>query len=212
MTQGPDGKFVSADDIEQYDDVEVQSVGGGVITDFDGSTPSTNSEEYEGIQVLDMDDLLDRNEQASLLLADMYAVPSADWGGDNPDPDFWRHYIEVGTASVLQKTAAFGDSGDNATISADPDVAVITTEDDSLDLLGRPLRIRGQLHAKDTTNTLGAGGDFVADRVVSSPADPRFHPRDEIFMNVSSRYDNVSGANEVGFNYEFQFVFGVEPA
>lgn len=214
VVQGPDGKFRSVDDVEsRYDDVELWTDAIEVRIPTGELPPSNQAEKYS-VQLLDLDDLLDRSEQADLVAMDVRAVPSYLWTGENPNDDHFRSYLEISTASVLQVEPTF--FGPNASVDqqGDPGANVAEEGDDSLDVLGRPLLVQKTAQMKDTTNTLGAGGSPLVDGWSGQPADPTFHPRDEIFVNSRWNFpaERTSGAASPGVHVISSLMFGVNEA
>lgn len=176
------GQFVAGDD---YEDVEVVTFSSSVSVEAASLTGATGLAgerfNFMGLELIDYDNIVDRNESLVLLQAD--------------------HAL-----TVYQNSTATGDGTVQAMIevSADPstsDTTMISPTnigqggegvvgngqmDDSIDLIGRPLVATGHAPFSDTVAQLGGGGSAGEDSVKTDvfPSETgRFHPRDELFMN-----------------------------
>lgn len=207
VAQGPDGKFVSVEDANRYDDVEMWTATSNALIPTDELPTDDGAINEEGHLILDMDDVIDRNEVATLLGVAYRLEPYAEWGGDNPDPDPFEVYAEVSSAATRQ--ANFGQL-DETLQAEEGRLRIVNDGTDSLDIIGRPLLGAYLAPIKDTTESIGAGGISNGDAWTGSVGDAQFHPRDEVYVNYSfAGTSEVSGANGLGVLLNAQFVFGV---
>jgi len=182
------GQF-TADQHSKWDDIEVVSFGAnlgvqasnlGGGTGFNGGT----NDAVEGVQLIDYDEIVDRNEELRLLSAahvlSVYANSTETEDGTvvgsfeiSADPSESR-------VTDVQTRPRGGQS-------QPPDNVVGTSaDDDSIDLVGRVLTATAHAPFSDSSSGSGGGGSAGEDRYESAmwPAEyGRFHPRDELFCN-----------------------------
>lgn len=200
------GQFLSHEKT-RFTDHEVASFTARIgipAADMAGATGfSGEANTVEGIELLDYDDIVDRNEELVLLHAEHYLSCYAN-----------STETEDGTLRVMAEISA---SPSNvlgiglATADLDGDFDGATSNTDSIDLLGRPLVAVSQAPFSDSATGMGGGGDVGDDEVTlqSPPGEvARFHPRDELFTNLNMVAWNIddSGAH---IEISGQHVYGV---
>jgi hypothetical protein len=210
------GQFLPHD-TAQYSDIEVASWGinvGVQASDLSGATGFSGGDidEFEGVQALDYDQFVDRNEELVLLQAHHSLVVYAN-STETAD----------GTVAVSAEISADPSlssatnlvAGVSTNDSVPPD-SVVTSNlepeaDDSIDIIGRPLYATGTGAFSDGSSGAGGGGSAGRDTVKSDmfPAEfGRFHPRDELFVNGEFRVWNIDDAG-VHAGIAGQHVYGV---
>jgi hypothetical protein len=208
------GEFVSQ---EHYDDIEVVTWGVSVgveasnlggSTGFGGEAP----QEFEGAQVIDYDEIVDRNEMLRLVeaqhvisvyvnsteTADGIVAASVEMSAD---PSLSPATQEITTPGTAQSV------GDDDVVTA----GNAPETDDSIDLIGRPLTAVGTGPFSDSGTGVGGGGAAGHDEYVSTvwPAEfGVFHPRDECFVNGRIQAWNIDDAG-VHVDISGQHVYGV---
>lgn len=209
------GQFLAHDDA--YDDVEVvtwyQSV---VVTagDLDANAslnyPEPADPTFSGVELVDYDEVVDRNETLHLLRAQhrlsVYANSTATEDGSI------RGAVEISTSPALQSVFDL-DATERMPISDRTDVRRfngVSTED-SIDLIGRPLE--GQATAPfsdDSTGTSGGGSSGEDSYSLDGFTDPvaRMHPRDELFLNGVLEASNITD-QAIHMDVVGQHVYGV---
>lgn len=173
------GQFVSGAQFNDYEvatfdariGIEAANNGGG--TGFTGEFTG-----FEGVELLDYDELVDRNEVLHLLEA--HHVVAVYANSTETEDGTVRFLGEVSASPARQSV------GNLASNVQDGDVVGGISTDDSIDILGRPLTAVGHAPFSDSASGVGGGGSAGEDRVeVVHPPGPvaRFHPRDELFLN-----------------------------
>lgn len=188
------GQFVDSSSMEQYDDIEVVSFEASIGLEASNSSGGTSfgggdKPVFQGVELIDYDEIVDRNEELRLLEA--------------------QHKIHVyanstetadGTVQVVAEVKA------DPSLSSQPDIqgSGVTGDlvgdavsDDSIDIIGRPLSATGHAPFSDSSTGVGGGGSAGEDEYTSTvfPAEMgRFHPRDELFFNGQFRIWNVDDA------------------
>lgn len=210
------GQFVSSG-AAGYDDVEVITISPTIgigSSEVTGDTDASFADEgeFEGFELIDMDEVLDRSESADLLAAahaiTVYGQPI------DASPGAVRAAIEVSSSPALQAATAIGGSGaeldsDGLLVQQRQD-SLDDVKTDSLDIIGRVLSAVAYPPHQDTGSSTGGGGsagtdDFKTEGFPDRMA--RFHPRDEVYLN------GVIEANGVSVNtyldVEVQHIYGV---
>lgn len=206
------GQFVSGGG--QFQDYEVATTQ-VVITipaeDLDGTTGSgfPDGDVFEGIEVFDYDELVDRNEELHLLRAahglTVYSNSTSTEDGSI------RGSVEVSSSPARQGSRGAPGQG-GSTAGADGIVNFDTQKTDSIDLIGRVLTGFAGAPFSDTTTGVGGAGSAGEDREVLAGGMPgslgRFHPRDELFLNGVLECSNIADAG-IGLTVDIQHVYGV---
>lgn len=205
------GKFVASDS-ERFGDIEVvtwKTAVGVPAADNTGAASFSGGDDstFEGVQVVDYDEIVDRNETLVLLSANhrmtVYSNSTSTADGTV------RGMAEVSASPARAVAGALGAPRDveNVTDSLGGNV------DDSIDLLGRPMLAVGTSPFSDGTTGVGGGGATGIDEVdldrEDLPADlAEFHPRDELFVNGAWDIWNIADAG-VHMDLTGQHVYGV---
>jgi hypothetical protein len=206
------GQFLAHDSVT-FEDIEVVSFSANVgvqAADLSGATGFVGQDnaEFEGLLLVDFDDVVDRNEELRLLSAEHRATAFIN-----------STSTEDGTVSVSAEVSASpsltdvtGRAADASTDSFDDGpVTGRADNDDSIDLLGRPMTMTGHAPFFDSSSGAGGGGSAGEDSVDmdAAPAEfGRFHPRDELFLNGRIESWNVADAG-IHLSVAGQHVFGV---
>lgn len=206
------GQFVSGR--EQYQDYEVattQVVMTIPAADLDGTAGSgfPNGDNFEGIEVFDYDELVDRNEELHLLRAahglTVYSNSTATADGSI------RGTVEISSSPARQGSRGAPGTGGNTAGDAGI-VNFDTQKTDSIDLIGRVLTGFAGAPFSDGATGVGGAGSAGEDREVLAAGMPgslgRFHPRDELFLNGVLECSNIDDAG-IGLTVDIQHVYGV---
>lgn len=206
------GEFVSAD-ASRFDDVEVVSFAATVgipAADLDGSTAFTGgvTEGFEGLQIVDYDEVVDRNEELVLITAD-HSLSVMINSTETADGS-----VRGGVA--ISASPARLNVTDRTVLQTDNDLPGSTFDgssrvDDTIDLVGRPLLAAATGPFSDGSSGAGGGGAAANDRITVEmpPAEfGRFHPRDELFLNGAVEVDNIDDAG-IHLSVAGQHVYGV---
>lgn len=175
-------------------------------TGFDGGQVGR----FEGVEAIDYDDLVDRNEQLVLLSA-VHRLTAYANSTETADGNV-RAAVEV-SSSPSRDVADSLVGPDDVADSSTGNVEVFDFSlSDSIDLLGRPLLAVGHAPFSDGASGVGGGGSVGTDEVKLSGLPPslgRFHPRDELFVNGTFEVWNIDDAG-IHFEVTLQHVYGVE--
>lgn len=205
------GQFTGGD--HDYDDIEVASFAatlGVEAANLNGNTQfGGQGEEFEAMELIDYDEIVDRNEELHLLSAQhrmaVYANSTETADGTvaagveiSADPaftDFTKRIIGVTTTSVAGNGNVVGES----------------ETEDTIDLVGRPLVAMGGAPFSDSATGVGGAGSAGEDQYEATvfPAEMgRFHPRDELFLNGRITTWNIDDSG-VHVNVTGQHIYGV---
>lgn len=208
------GQFTGTDDMDSFDDVEVATaqtvVAGDPTSTLGADFPSELR--FENLELVDYDDIVDRNESLHLLRAQHALVVFA--RGNAGAPGAVRGTVEISTSPSRQVAGNMG-STTNTTLSATQNnlggggTRSLTT-DDSIDLIGRVLEAGAEVVHQDVGSSTASGASRSADRYTADgfPAEVgRFHPRDELFANGVIEADGVDV--EIYAAVNVQHVYGV---
>lgn len=205
------GKFMSGSG--GFDDVEVVtfwSTFGVEAANMTGATGFVGENfTVAGEPLIDYDEVVDRNESLHLLSAEHAARA---YSNSTQTADGWvRAYAEVSSSPVIDlNLAAIVNPGDLQG-NADAGMTGEVSTSDSIDTVGRPLVATAGSAFSDGTTGVGGGGSAGTDELTieNLPEDmARFHPRDELFANVSLEAWNIADA---GIHAELygQHIYGV---
>lgn len=199
------GQFVSTPD---FDDIEqiTFDVGVGIqAADLAGGTGFGGSEQtFEGVQLLDYDEVVDRNESLHLLEA-------------RHELDVWANSTETADGTVgasVEVSASPARAVADMSLSTNTLIGPVVGQsdfDDTIDLIGNPLRAVGHAPFSDSASGVGGAGTAGADSlsIEGLPEQiARFHPRDELFLNGSIATWNIDDAG-VHLNLTGQHIYGV---
>ena len=212
VRHGPDGEFVSVDEM-QIDDIEVVSFSTTVgipASALSGSAAfiGGDSESFTGVLLIDYDDVVDRNEELVMLSAQHRAVASIN-STETADGSL-RGAVEI-AAQPVRSQVAFRSAAQS---DADIDGSTFDGEsatDDSIDIIGRPLSVAATAPFSDSSSGVGGGGAVNGDSVEISMAPAEFgrwHPRDELYANGYVEVDNVDDSG-VHMQVSGQHVYAV---
>ena len=207
------GQFVSGG-TAQYNDIEVVTFGaetGVKAADLDGtSTYGGEANTFEGLEIVDYDDIVDRNEELVLLGAhhrlSVFANSTATADGTVSAS------VEVSASPSITDPTATVVNAESESFD-DSDVVGQGQSDDTIDVLGRPLVATAGAPFTDGANGASGSGSSGEDAVHVSMAPMefgRFHPRDELFINGKFRSWNIDDQG-IHLNVTGQHVYGVLP-
>lgn len=209
------GRYLPHDDV-QFEDIELASFGfegGATAASLEGGTSYGGADQGRVLagQLLDYDELCDRSEELVLLEA-QHRLSCWQNATATEDGSF-RVYAEISTAQALElpdvaqvETAEFppGQGGeDNLVGSVD--------SSDGIDLVGRPLAATAGGSFYNSANGAGGSGSSGEDSYESDywPGETgRFHPRDELNLNLRFEASNIDDAG-VHIDLVGQHLYGV---
>lgn len=159
---------------------------------------------FEGLQVIDYDDIVDRNEELRLLSV-FHEITV--WQNATASADGNVAFaVEVSSAPTRNIAGSAPGTG-----PVDGNVVGGSSSDDTIDIIGRNLFAVAHGPYSDTVNGLGGGGAEGHDQYEATlfPLEfGRFHPRDELFLNGQLTAWNIDDAG-VHAKFEGQHVYGV---
>lgn len=190
------GQFRSGD---EFDDVEVITFSadfGVTAAENDGSTGFIGDTAMaEGVQLIDYDEIVDRNESLQLLSADHALMTYIN--STMTEDGTVRTRVEISASPSITGPGSNSPSPQIYDGSSGSQVQGNASHDDTIDIVGRPLQATGHGPFSDTATGMGGGGSAGEDSVYVSqlPAEMgRFHPRDELFANAEIVAWNVDDA------------------
>jgi hypothetical protein len=208
------GLFVSDDhSVDRYSDFEHQHVHSSYdvdAADLPGAFPIQESD----IRVVDLDDLLDRNERADLIMLEIHGIQASVPGTTTTEAAL-RAAIEIGIGAGDRMILA-EDRDDSTDTGSSGVVDRNLWESDSPDTLYFAEWI-SEGSFGDTANGVGAGADApVLEDETHFPRDygtcPEFDERDEITESIV--LDEVGGAgiddSLIELNVSYSLVFAIE--
>jgi hypothetical protein len=188
------GQFVAhSGSYTDYEVVTFTAEAGTPASDLDGET-DFNGEiiEFEGLQVIDYDDVVDRNETLQLLSA--HHVLEVYGNSTSTADGYITASLEV--SSSPSKQAAEASPAQSEPYDTSGGVVRGGAETtDTIDLVGRPLIASTTTPFSDGASGVGGGGAGGHDAVdMDGPPGQvgMFHPRDELFVNGEYSVWNVS--------------------
>lgn len=206
------GQFVSSQD--RFDDYELVSINAPFGIPAGSLTGGTGFEggqvgRFEGTELLDYDDIVDRHETLHLVAAShrLHAYMNSTETADGTV----RASVEV--SSSPSADVADDLTGSELVDDTDTDnVEKFTFQvSDSIDIIGRPLLVTAHAPFSDGASGVGGAGTAADDTVeVRGLPDQlaRFHPRDELFANGTVEVWNVDDAG-LHFELSIQHLYGV---
>jgi hypothetical protein len=211
------GQFVSNDHHDHgFEDIEVatfEAEAGVRAQDLDGTTAFSGGQtfEWEGLEVVDYDDLVDRDEELVLLEARhrlsvfVNSTETADGTVAVAAEVSAAPSLSEPTSNLSQPTGTGGNDLDTtAPLGTSRTV-------DTIDILGRPLYAIGHAPFSDGASGVGGAGSAGEDTDGMGPLPHefgRFHPRDEVFVNGRFTVWNIDDA-AVHVGLSGQHVYGV---
>lgn len=183
------GKFVSTPAFEDTETVPFEvslmfrgNTSGGSITDWKDIT------EFEGVEIVDLDQLLDRHRIATLVHIDAALHVNAFHFATAINEAAVSVEISASPsrqAAYFADTADYEDIADFNVIDGDMDeLEVYVEQNDTVDLPMRPLTAGTSAPFADDTDQHGGGGQDGIDRAQGpTPGDWDFDRRDELYVN-----------------------------
>lgn len=207
------GKFVAGSgtdsgEIEMVSDQRHISISANSL---DGSTGQFGGEEtlFEGLQLYDLDEILDRDESARLVYAshevEVYVNSTSTSDGTFR---FSGEFSASPARQVIRSVDALQtvDDIDGATNEVDVNAA---DPDDTQDLLGPGLTATGFAPFSDGATGVGGAAGAGTAGWEGQPGNPQFHPRDEVFLNGCLTAWNIADA-AVHVDVDYQHIYVVE--
>ena len=202
------GQFTG--DSHSFDDIEVatfQADVGVQAEDLSGGTGFAGGDQeiFNGLEILDYDEFVDRNEELRLLGVQhgLSVYPNSTTTADGTV----RGYVEISaqpSAGSIDAAVSIGSFDDSNAVGN-------SMSDDTIDIVGRPLLATGMAPFSDGSTGVGGGGSAGEDRYESAmfPSEfGRFHPRDELFANGRIEVWNIDDSG-VHLDVWGQHVYGV---
>ena len=205
------GQFVkgSASHYEDLEQVTFSVNTGAEAADLTGSTGFASGDVvgFEGVQVLDYDDIADRSEHLELIQAVHRVVIYAN-STETADGTI-KGVAELSTSPTRDIAVDLFNVQD----IADSNIGVTAGIDnsDSIDLVGPPLAAVGHAPHSDGGTGTGGGGAAGADTLNHYPPEGRlatFDPRDELFLNGAMEVWNIDDAG-AHMDVHGQHLYGV---
>lgn len=195
------------------DDIEVVSFSATVgvpAANLSGDTTFTGGDDnqFESLELVDYDEVVDRNEELVLLEAHHGAYLSVN-STETADGS-----VRASVGVVAQPTLP--DVVRNAATQRVDALEGIgfqgsASSEDSIDIVGRPLVFQATGPFSDSSSGLGGGGSAGHDSIdlEHAPAEfGRFHPRDELFLAGRAEVNNIDDAG-IHIGIAGQHVYGV---
>jgi hypothetical protein len=207
------GLFVSDDD--EFDDIEMVTFAGSVGVEASNLAGNTGfsggaNESFEAVEVIDYDDVVDRNEEVHLLSARHRATAFSN-STQTADGTVVAG-IEISSSPALSEIAKEVFPRTDSTAPSGEPVVGRANKDDTIDIIGRVMQPVGHSPFSDGSSGAGGGGSAGEDIVDIEDGLPmeagRFHPRDELFCNGRIITWNIDDAG-VHVNFSGQHVYGV---
>lgn len=200
------------DGVSACKDYEVVTAGfnaGVPAATLDGGTGfSGEAFNFAGIQLVDYDEVVDRNE--NLVLLEVQHRLSVYANSTETEDGTVVAAVEVSADPALSDVTETAAEQDTDSID-DGDVTGDASMDDSIDNVGRPLVAMAGAPFSDTSTGVGGAGTEGSDRYDSTvwPAEfGEFHPRDELFLNGRLVAWNIDDAG-IHIAGSIQHVYGV---
>lgn len=219
VTRGSDGKFVSTGEAARFDAVEYQTftttieVATGDYTSSGAAEDFGVTSNFEGVEVVDVDTLVDRHEIAHLLSVNT-AISGYAHGSGISGVSAHRIGVEL-SASPSRAAIGFAlgsdvieDQESNQGDLTGIETALTVTDD--ADLVHRPIEVYMAATVEDDVDGTGMGG-YVANDEAWGPGAGSwdFDRRDELYMNGVVEANGDSAA-PFGATITGQMAFGIE--
>lgn len=193
IVRDPDtGQFVDVEEAEprSIEVVNFEATTGVTAANLGGATSFTGTrEDWNGLELIDYDDVIDRDEVAVLMEAshmlNVFTNPTQTADG----------FVMAAAAPMTQEALS------DAVILQAPsqpltgDVLADTSVDDTIDVVGRPLMTGTGAQFSDGATGVGGSAAAGTDDYQSDlwpDIIGFFHPRDELFYNGTFRWWNIS--------------------
>lgn len=207
------GKFVS--DSGTYEDIEAVSFSANLgieAANLNGAAGFIGGQThpFEGVELVDYDEVVDRNERLELLAAShsLFVMANSTETADGTV----TAALEVSADPALTDATKFAARGSvDATDPSGQPVVGRSATDDSIDIIGKPLAATGHAPFSDGATGVGGAGSAGEDRYEADEFPgpmAEFHPRDELFANGQFTVWNIDDAG-VHLTLTGQHVYGV---
>lgn len=205
------GEFVSAEEMERFDDIEVVTITAGAGVEASNLSGATSfegtSDPFEGLQILDYDEIVDRNEKLVLLSAH-HSVSVFANSTESADGTVGCA-VEVSSSPTRQSNGFV--TGTAQYSASDSEVVGAGSSTDTIDILGRVLTATAGAPFSDSASGVGGGGSagedsYEVDDIPRQMAE--FHPRDELFLNGEFQSWNVDDSG-IHVTFTGQHIYGV---
>lgn len=204
------GQFVSGAEYADYEVVTFLGSAGQTAAENDGDTGfEGETVNFEGLLLVDYDDIVDRNERLELLRASHVLEV---YGNSTRTEDGTVGGVVEVSASPSQTTVGLLRTNDTNELDSDDAAVGFASREDSIDLVGRPLMAVTGAPFSDSATGMGGGGNGGGHDQWEGDYFPggvgAFHPRDELFMNGQLHFWNVDDAG-VHLQLIGQHIYGV---
>lgn len=170
---------------------------------------------YEGIELLDIDEIVDRHEVAHLVwLMAHHSIQSTGQTSTGRQEVFSRQEMSASPTRQAVMDADVGDAGDTIDDQEELDADVTglitaTVDTDDADLINRPMFAYHGYAYEDETNGAGGPGSNETDTIQGVPPGRwDFDRRDELFLN-GELYLHGDASATIRVDTEYQLVFGI---
>lgn len=188
------GQFVA--DGQSFDDIETMTFSHHFrmeAADLDGTAGGTmpQGEAFQGYQIIDLDELLDRHERAELISADHHMALMAP--STRTADGTVAASIEVSASPTQQIAGNMGPTGDNIGGDDYPLYGDGGTVD-TMDLVGRPLHAITGGPFSDGASGVGGSNTGATDevKVDDLPGGYEVDGRDELYLNGGMEVSNIA--------------------
>lgn len=216
VVQGPNGKFMSADEAaSHYEDLEFITGSFQLLSDSGDRTIDGQTEgAYEGVTLLDIDDIVDRHEVADLLYVDLvHGIETQGQTSGEEQSGLSKQAISASpsrSAVVDSGVTSFDDIDDfEETSDTFTNLQYDIVDTDDADHPVRPYMAAWSNHWEDGSNGTGASANRTFGRVTGPvPGEWDFDRRDELYVNGSLQ---LHGGNNLTFKVDtfYQMAFGI---
>lgn len=215
VVQGPDGKFMSADDAKlgHYDDFEQFTFSTTIRAQSTDYTSGDNFTTFEGVELLDFDAIVGRRDEADLIQLDAGLAVHVHTNDDEANMQVAMAIAEISSSPALQAAEEADDYDEIADVESElGDLDRLTAGQvatDSVDLVARPLVASGSRAVNDATGGVSNGAHQENDRTRGPPiGEWIFDRRDELYLNGEV---HVGGQSSNNFHViaSGQLVFGI---
>lgn len=194
VVRGPDGTFVSTDDVST-DDFEYVHATARVTpdpADYTGSILDINyadQAEWEGLEVIDMEELVDRHEVARLVAVDGMASLGIPAGNTADNPGAFRAWAELSASPDIKTPTieALASPGGDLDLEDSDSIGTVIGDvesDDTADIIASPIVLQGSTAESDETNGVGTATTNDSTEIAGPlPGEWVFDRRDELFLN-----------------------------
>lgn len=215
------GQFMADDLVDRYDDLEYWHFNKQIVMDDADLSSGGNTVDFqhdagfEGEEIVDIDDLVDRQGTAVLEIATIGTLvyrPNA----AHPDADQLRAAAELSASpnremAVPKKPASdYNQVGDDSGTGVTPEE--FQADSDTADLITMPALTYQETTYDDETNGSGGSGTSVTPSYVHGPlpGNWEFDRRDEIYLNGIFQHNGNNSSDDFVMETQGLLVFGIE--